>query len=212
MTVSETLEKQTTEVPEEIHPDIVEAETVEYLTGFDAAFLPIPVPGAAEFEVVEFYAGGTSAFHIWTPEERALIRGRVTLPIWVPTPQLDNPSQVAQGVAHTLRALGIPSGAKPYRAVMWDMETSENAEWLTAACNRLASLGYDSYIYGSVSSVFKLPQRSGYIVADPTGEVHLYDHEGVVGTQYAFDVQTLGGAVDADVYLESIRSHLSVLA
>lgn len=199
------------EVPEEQHPAEVEAAAVTFLTGFDSAFCPVPVPGEQEFEVVSFYIGGSSAFHVWDAQERALIKGRVTLPIWVPTPGLDNPTQVAQGIAHTMRSLGIPSGATPYRAVMWDMETSTDAEWLTLACNRLASLGYDSYIYGSASSVLQLPQRSGYIVADPTGHVHLYDHAGVVGTQYAWDVQVTGGQVDADVYLTSIRPHLSIL-
>jgi hypothetical protein len=183
----------------------------EVLSGFDAAFCPNPVPTESEFDVVEFYAGGTSAFHIWTPAERSLIKGRLTLPIWVPTPGLDNPTQVAEGIAATLKSLGIPSHATPYRAVMLDMETSTDAEFITLCCNKLASFGYDSYIYGSAGSVFNLPSRSGYIVADPTGIAHIYDHPDVIGTQYAWGVNLVGGQVDADLYLEAIKPHLSIL-
>jgi hypothetical protein len=181
------------------------------LTGFDSAFCPNPVPSESEFDVAEFYAGGTNAFHIWTPGERELIKGRLTLPIWVPTPSLNSPTQVAEGIAATLKSLGIPSHAKPYRAVMLDMETSTDAAWITLCCNKLAVYGYDSYIYGSASSVFSLPPRSGYIVADPTGIAHIYDHADVVGTQYAWGVNVTGGQVDADLYLEEIKPHLSVL-
>jgi hypothetical protein len=182
------------------------------LTGFDAAYCPNPVPPATEFDVAEFYIGGSSAYHVWTESERSLIKGRLTLPIWVPTPSLDNPTQVAAGIAHTLKTLGIPSQARPYRAVMLDMETSEDSEWVTLCCNKLASLGYDSFIYGSAGYVFSLPPRSGYIVANPTGVAHIYDHAHVVGTQYAWGVELTGGQVDADLYLETIKPHLSILA
>lgn len=189
-----------------------EVQVASVLNGFDAAFCPNPVPAESEYEVAEFYAGGSSAFHIWTPAERSLIKGRLTLPIWVPTPGLDNPTQVAEGIAATLKGLGIPAHATPFRAVMLDMETSTDADFITLCCDKLAAFGYDSFIYGSASSVFHLPARSGYIVADPTGEPHIYDHADAIGTQYAWGVNVTGGQVDADLYLETIRPHLSVLS
>jgi hypothetical protein len=211
MTESATLEAPAQTVTELAVPE-VKPEAMEFLSGFDAAYCPNPVPTPAEYEVVSFYIGGSSAYHVWTAGERALIKGRITLPIWVPSPNFDNPTQAAKGVAATMHALGIPSGATPYRAVMWDMETSENSEWMTLAADKLASLGYDSLVYGSEGSVFELPARSGYIVANPTGEPHMFDYPGVVGTQYAWGVQVTGGQVDADLYLSTLRPHLTVLA
>jgi hypothetical protein len=179
---------------------------------FDAAYCPNPVPGGYTF--AEVYIGGSSAYHIWTNAELERVRGLPVLPIWVPTPGSDNPSQIAQGCAARMAALGLPPGAHRYHAVMLDMEASTNAAFVAAFAKRLLSLQYDTYVYGSADTVFSLPQCNGYVVADPTGAEHLYARQGktIVGTQYNWDVTVPGGLIDENQYQDIILDHLSPLS
>jgi hypothetical protein len=164
-----------------------------------------------------FYVGGSSAYRVWTNQERRrLANSRLrAMPIWVPTPGTDNPRQVALQAAEALKAAGIPSGASPYRAMLWDMETGTEPDphWLTIAANTLAGRGYDNMSYGSVegSGIFSEPQRLGYIVALWDGRATLYPHPGAVGKQYAGNVDVPGGQVDLDVLDDSILAHLGEL-
>ena len=194
--------------------------------GWDAAPVPNPVPttiNGQKQSYAGFYIGGSSAFHVWTPDE--LLRldeagetaGLLAMPIWVPTPGFENPRQVGLEAAARLRALGIPANAKPWRVMMWDMETGNVAaypSWMTIAANTLASTGYGSLVYGSVdgSGLFSMPARTGYMVAFPNGRPQLYPHPNVVGTQYQFSVPVPGGEVDLDVVESSLLAHLGRLS
>ena len=189
--------------------------------GWDAAFCPDPPPteiGGHPMSYGGFYLGGSSAFHVWTDEERrrlaaSRLRG---MPIWVPTPGSDNPRQVALAAAAALRAVGIPNHATPWRVLMWDLETGKEPDppWLNIAADTLASRGYGSLVYGSPggSGLFSYAPRSGYMVASFDGVPELYPHANVVGKQYAANVAVPGGEVDLDVVSSSLLAHLGSIS
>lgn len=185
--------------------------------GWDAATCPDPAPKQISGNPIDYaagYLGGSSAFRTWAVAEwqRASdAYGRV-LPIWVPTPGVDNPRQAGLAAADALRAAGVPNHAEPWRVLMWDLETGTEPApaWLTTAANTLAAAGFGSLVYGSpdASHVLSYPRRTGYVVADFTGRPTLYPAPGVVGTQYAAEVSVPGGVVDLDVMEESMLAHL----
>jgi len=183
------------------------------VNGWDAAYCPDPIPEGYTYAKV--YIGGSSAYRVWTAAERARVSSMRVMPIWVPTPGTDNPRQVAIQAADVLKSIGVPAFERPFRALMWDLETGREPDpgWLTTAANTMASLGYDNLIYGSVdgSGLFSYPQRLGYVVPDPTGEPHMYNHAGVVETQYAQNVSVPGGQVDLDMLDDSILPHLGTI-
>jgi hypothetical protein len=187
------------------------------VNGWDAAFCPDPVPteiNGRRMSYAGFYLGGSSAFRTWSDDERQQLSasGLQAMPIWVPTPGFENPRQVALQASAALKAVGIPPYAKPYRALMWDLETGiePDSQWMTVAANTLVSHGYDSLVYGSPdgSQIFSEPQRLGYIVAYYDGRPSLYPHPGAVGKQYQANVSVPGGEVDLDVLEGSILAHL----
>src|SRR5260370_10121834 len=137
-------------------------------TGWDAAFCPDPLPGAG-FQFAGAYLGGSSALRVWPDDELARVAHMLVLPIWVPTPFLDNPRQTAIQAAHRLAQVGVPHHARPFRAMMLDLETITNPAWVNAFAGRLASLGFDTIPYGSSGDIFLNPRRPPYPVPDPTG-------------------------------------------
>jgi hypothetical protein len=182
------------------------------VSGWDAAFIPDPVP-ASGFQFAEVYVGGSSAFRVCPDDELARVAHMPVLPIWVPTPGLDNPVQTAIAAAARLEQLGIPRYAKPYRAMMLDLETGIEPDpaWVTKFANRFVSLGYDTIPYGSVNVIFGQPRRLGYAVANPTGHPHMYPQPGVILTQWAFDVHMGGQLVDLDQAEAWLLNHLGGL-
>lgn len=171
---------------------------VETLECFDAEFCPDPIPRG--YPLCMVYIGGTSAAHVWTDAEIARVAHLRKLPIWVPTPGMDDPKTAGQHCAARLKALGVPTSAKARHPVhvMWDLETGTEPDpaWVDRACRQTAEAGYWNVIYGSVGTIFGQPERDGYIVANPTGHPHMYARAGVKATQYAFNVKTPGGLID----------------
>lgn len=166
-------------------PGIVECEP-----GFDAAFLPRPVPRGFTWCVA--YAGGSSALHPWTDEDIAAVAlaGLRVLPAWVPTAATDDPARAAREFVTWLDDHHVPRGA----AVTPDMETdtgTADSEWLRRFCDVLAAppgargAGALNFPYGSLDTVFGLPGRSGRFVADWTGVPHLVQAEAAPACQYA---------------------------
>jgi hypothetical protein len=195
----------------------IKEEVMSVVFGWDAAFCPDPPPTEINGERMSyagFYLGGSSAFHIWTDEERRRLAasGLRCMPIWVPTPGFENPRQVALAAVAAMRAVGIPHHAAPWRVLMWDFETGIEPDppWLNIAADTLASRGYGSLVYGSPlgSGLFSYAARTGYMVADFDGRPTLYPHPHVVGKQYQAGVAVPGGEVDLDVVDSSILAHL----
>ena len=181
---------------------------VEFLPGWDAAFLPQPLPPG----YAGVYVGGSNAFRIAPDEELEAVARGLVLPIWVPSPWIDNPRQVAFQAAARLEALGIPRYARPYRALMIDLETWEDPTWLEAFAARFISQGYDTIPYGSPGNIFNQPRRLGYAVASPTGQPHMYPHPGVLITQWAWDKRATNGVLyDADLAFAWLAAHLGPL-
>jgi len=177
--------------------------------GWDSAYIPRPPlpPGYAGV-----YVGGSNAFRVAPDDELRRVAAGLVLPIWVPSPWLDNPRQVAFQVAARLEQLGIPRYARPYRAVMIDLETWGDPTWLEAFAARFISQGYDTIPYGSPSSIFSQPHRLGYAVASPTGNPHMYPHPNVIITQYAWDVRAADGTLyDANLAVSWLPRHLGPL-
>jgi len=174
---------------------------VQVAPGFDAAHCPDPVPAGYEWCMV--YAGGSSATHAWDAAELALVAKLPRLPVWVPTPGTDDPVTAGNAFLRWLTVHNVPktNARSDHTRVMWDMETGQEPDpaWLNKAAGVTAAAGYRNLVYGSISTLFGQPARSGYVVANPTGVLHLYQHPNVVATQYAFDVKTPGGEIDQDV-------------
>lgn len=173
--------------------------------GWDSAFIPQVLPAG----YAGVYVGGSNAFRIAPDAELRRVAAGLVLPIWVPSPWIDNPRQVAFQVAARLEQLGIPRYARPYRAVMIDLETWADPTWLEAFAARFISQGYDTIPYGSPSSIFSQPHRLGYAVASPTGNPHMYQHPNVIITQYAWDLRAADGTLyDGDLALSWVARHL----
>ena len=187
--------------------------------GFDAAFCPDPAPDQDEgYQWCEVYLGGSSATRRagWDPTELARVADLAQLPVWVPTPGVDNPRQAALSCLAALRAHGVPAHATPWRAVLWDLETGTEPDpaWFMVAHGVMVAAGYGTISYGSTSWVFGEPNYMGMIVArydgDPTLDKLRLAHPGalIVGKQYRADVAVTGGVVDLDVLEAGMLPHL----
>jgi hypothetical protein len=182
-------------VPMEWLTAVIEADP-----GFDAAYLPDPVPRGFGWCMV--YAGGSAATHAWDAAEleRVVAAGLRLLPVWVPTPGHDDPAAAGEEFAVWLADHGAPKGTP----VLWDMETAgaASAAWLNRACDVTAvasGRGALNLVYGSTGTLFGLPARSGYFPADPTGSPHFVQRPEVAGTQYRWNVPTSAGSASIEL-------------
>lgn len=192
--------------------EVMTAESLGLVPGFDAAFCPDPVP--LGYQWCEVYAGGSSATRQngWTDAELARVAHLPRLVVWVPTPGFDNPRQSALGFLNWLWAHGVPdtNAEGEHTRVMWDLETGRepDAGWLNTAANVLSAHGDWNVLYGSTSWLFGYPVRSGYCVADPTGFPHMYPHPGVVLTQWNWGKRVPGGVIDEDLATADLVSKM----
>jgi len=147
-----------------------------YARGRDAAF----ASGLGHWDgVVLGYFGGPNAYHVWSPQDWAIYKDNLKIPIWVGGLEGE-----AEGWAalQALYALRVPSG----KVIVLDLETRIDKTYVDAFGGVLQWAGFKVWPYGSTSSIFGNPQLNGYAVADPTGVEHMYPHPGVRMTQYAF--------------------------
>ena len=160
----------------------------------DAAY---PPPGWPLTEVTLVYAGGDTP-NPWTgPGVPPYVGGsRFVVPAWVRS----NPAQVAWDAdAHAflawLTARTVPAGA----LVMLDLETAIAPAYVNGFGASLHSAGYKVAPYGSTSSLFQNPQLDGYWPASYTGQPHLYNHAGVIATQWgsygSYDLSSIADGI-----------------
>jgi len=179
---------------------------------FDAEHCPDPAP--AGYEGCLVYAGGSSAAHAWDLDEirRAKSVVKRMLPVWVPTPGSDNPVKAGQDFVAWLKAHNVPTSKEAGYPVhlMWDAETGKEPDpgWLDIACQVTSAAGWWNLIYGSLSVIFFQPPRDGYVVANPTGQPHMYPHQMVKATQYAFNVPVTGGTIDQSLVSVELAGQL----
>jgi hypothetical protein len=193
---------------------------------FDAARCPDPVPvtvGGQPVRGCEVYIGGSSAFHVWDAAERDRVDHLPKLPVWVPTPGLDNPGHSAMGCLDALRAAGVPPFARPYRAVMVDLETGtadpsrrlSDPAWLAAFRARILAAGYDTMPYASANVVFRYPVYTGRIMACWDGSQQFTCNGeqtvlSIAGKQYVAEVHVPGGFVDLNVFTLAVLPHMGL--
>lgn len=176
---------------------------VEVQLVFDAETCPDPIPPGYVGCMV--YAGGSSAAHAWEQAELDRVAHMPRLPVWVPTPGRDDPAAAAAELLAWLKGHGVEpvnprNGQRVH--VMWDMETGKepDAAWLDQAASHVAAGGYWNWVYGSISTLFGQPARDGYVVANPTGQIHMYLHPQAVATQFQFEVAVSGGTIDRSAF------------
>jgi hypothetical protein len=165
---------------------------MNYLNGSDASD---PV-GALPGQVVMGYAGGWTP-HAWTSGQWAAQDAEFLLPIWVGN-AVNSPRGVASLLLEWLHDYQVPPGS----AYVLDAEQSTGVDsaWVNAFADVTAEEHYGCHVYASVDTIFTLPPRSGYIVADWTGKRHMYEHPFVSGTQWADE-----GTIDRDVFVPQMH-------
>jgi hypothetical protein len=131
----------------------------------DAAFAA-NLDGTA-FAGVGGYYGGPLAFHVWAPADWQRFPG-FREPIWVAGNPGNGPAEGAAAVA-ALRKLRVPLGVRT--AV--DIEARHNAEYVANFGTVLQAAGYLVEVYGSESTVGRVPPLNGYWVADFTSDMTL---------------------------------------
>jgi len=184
---------------------------------WDAATSPDPLPDDAIGTACMVYVGGTSAARVWTEPEIDRVAHMPKLPVWVPTPGVDNPRQAGHACIAALQARGItPVNSQGQRQwVLVDLETGREpaADWLKVFVRPIFQAGYSIPRYGSPDSSHLFdytPGTVGYWVANFNGQARLYNHANVVGTQFQDLVRTPGGIVDQSVMLPTGLPHLWV--
>ncbi len=187
--------------------------------GWDAAFCPDPAPDQDDgFLWCEVYIGGSSATRRdgWDATEILRVADLRKMPVWVPTPGVDNPRQTALSCLAALRRYGVPAYDTPWRAVLWDLETGTEPDpaWFSVVRATMEANGYGTMSYGSVGWAFGEPNFMGLVVAKWDGNPELdllrAAHPGhlIVGKQYRAGVSGPGGVVDLDVLDAAVLPHL----
>jgi hypothetical protein len=165
---------------------------MNYLNGSDTSDPVGPLPG----QVVMGYAGGWTP-HEWTHDQWEFQTAEFLLPIWVGN-AIYNPIASAWSLLAWLGAYKVLPGS----AYVLDAEGSTNVDsgWVNAFADVTAEHHYGCHVYASVNTIFSLPPRAGYIVADWTGKRHMYEHPFVSGTQWADE-----GTIDRDVFVPQMH-------
>jgi len=156
-------------------------------------------------DVAGGYIGGR-AEHLWTPNQWRMQAARYRLPIWEFDPGQHGDVQAREALKQ-LDAIGCPD----HVTVALAMETFEFAAQVDEWGAVMHAAHFLTMPYGSTSTLFANPPRSGYWVADPTGAAHLYEHPLVLATQWAMGVHDDDGqlcdrsVIRADVALWDTR-------
>lgn len=160
----------------------------------DAAF-PSNIPPSWQ-GVVGGYLAARRALNAWLPSEWATFTERKKLPIWVNSGGGDTDGDACLAA---LQALQVPTGAW----VAVDMETRVDSYYIDHFGAILANAGYDVWVYGSASTVFRNPPLRGYWVADYAGiGPFMYMHSLVRATQYEADATTDASTIKDYAYFD----------
>ena len=123
----------------------------------DAAYAATIPPGYA---AAAGYYGGPDAYHVWPAGDWGRFPG-FRLPIWVGGTAGGEEGSVA---VVDLHALGVPDGS----LTVIDMEirnSNTDVAYVQEFGAQLQHAGYKVWVYGSASTVFRLPPLNGYWVA-----------------------------------------------
>lgn len=172
---------------------------------FDASTPPgVPYPGAA---AVMGYIGGNTP-HVWTRDEWRRFAALVQFPIWVGVFEADPVGHARQAVS-AARALGWspnpPSGNR--RGIIIDYETEVNQAWIDSFAAVVWAAGYETFVYGSESTITGNPPKEGRWIALYNGLANLPDIPYAVAHQYAANIPFDGTAVDLSVVSADMLAH-----
>jgi Domain of unknown function (DUF1906) len=154
------------------------------------------VPG---FDVAGGYLGGATP-HVWTLKQWDAQPCRWRSLFWVYDGAADPRASASQAISNA-RALGCPAGVR----IWLDMETHVDPAWVNVFADAIHTQGHTTGCYGSTSTLFRNPVRSGYFPADPTGVSHLYEHPHTLATQWGQQAMPATGLkIDLDVYADGV--------
>lgn len=153
-------------------------------TAFDVSDPAGPIAG---FDICCFYIGGDTP-HVWTRQQLVEQPARWRLPIWVTDHAADGEKQ-GQLCTAALDAIGCPRGV----AVALDVETLRDPAMVNAFADIIHAHKRLTVPYGSPATLFYNPPRSGYWVANPTNQPHMYEHPHTVGTQWTWKGRSQSG-------------------
>ena len=172
-------------------------------SAFDAAYPPgTPYPGA---QAVMGYIGGNTP-HIWTAAEWQRFSHLVQFPIWVGYQEADPATHGSQAVA-AMTALGWAEHRPNRRAVIIDEETEVDDAWLNAFASVIWAAGYETYVYGSQSTVIDMPPKEGRVIALYNGTQDIPAGEAAVAHQYRANVPWDGTQVDLSMVTSDMMAH-----
>jgi len=164
---------------------------------WDAAWPPASPP---PWEVAAGYIGGNTP-HVWTDQEWARQPARWRLPIFTRSHDGD-PNTDAAAAVRWLRAHGVPPGC----CVALDYETRIDAGYLHVFDWLVTQAGYQTLLYGSLSTVTRNPKPSGgYWTADwpdPGETAHPHLTPGAAATQWSGSAP-FGGAYDPNLVADT---------
>lgn len=158
---------------------------------FDAEFPPETAP--PHCDTVLGYIGGREAARVWTLDEWLRFSHLRQFPIWVPDYALD-PREQGIAACQAAHALGWHDG----RAIIGDSETEHNREWWAVFAQHIIAGGFVPVDYGSLSTVLQ-NGAARYIVAAWDGIPDIAQGAGILGEQYAANVEYGGTRIDLSV-------------
>jgi len=171
---------------------------------FDAAYPPLePYPGC---QGVAGYLGGNTP-HVWTLDEWLRFKDLRQLGIWVADLGASAADSGAAAAA-AAKALGWRPHAETTRAIVLDLETAVDPAWVNAYANAVEAAGYQTWVYGSESTVVQNPPRAGYWIASWDDVPSLEPIADIVAHQYSANVSWAGTAVDLSVVGGDAWGHL----
>jgi hypothetical protein len=162
---------------------------------FDAS-LQIPATAPEGALGVAGYIGG-QAEHVWLLEEWQRFGHLRQFPIWVA-----NTMSVVTATGQAVDAVTVARrlGWHEERAIICDMENTDSPGWWDAWAVSVAQQGYFPVWYGSADA--RPATATAVWLADPDGVPELTG--GVLGKQFAWDVDVPGGLVDWSVVSEDL--------
>lgn len=172
---------------------------------FDASVPPSSAyPGA---EAVAGYIGGNTP-HVWTPEEWRRFSNLRQFPIWVGYLEAD-PLGHATDAAAAMASLGWANhlDRAERRAVLLDFETEIDPAWVNAFGLEIWAAGYETFVYGSESTIVDNPTKEGRWIALYDNTPDIPDVPAAIGHQYKANVPWGNTQVDLSVITDQMLVH-----
>jgi hypothetical protein len=160
-----------------------------------AGNIGLPFDGA-----IAGYLAGGDPYHPWTPLDWDKFPRNRKLPIFVQTNAAGaHPWTDADGVVRQLVDLNVPKGCY----TVLDLDGAVAPDYVEGYGDALHLAGYKTWVYGSISTLFRNPPLNGYWAADYRGAgPFMVPADHVRATQYADPNTGSGGDWDSSTILD----------